>query len=262
MVTGASRGIGAAYARALAVKGYDLLLVSRDTSRLADLTAELKARDSVAVDIEALDLAQPEAAHRLYVAVRQRSSQVDMLINNAGFGMYGHFEAMLMTRIQEMLQLHVTTVVESIRLFLPSMVERQSGAIINVASLAGLLSLPYLAEYAATKSFLISFSEALAEEVRPSGVRIQACCPGQTATDFHATAGFQSRSPFLGHTAEEVVRTSLTALANGPAVVTVGWQGKLSAFLSRIMPRSMLIKAAAKRTKPPTSSCHENRRGP
>ena len=252
IVTGASRGIGAEYARVLATRGFDLLLVSRDKDRMNRLALELTGRYQVQVDSEALDLAEPEAAHRLFVAARQRRPTVNLLINNAGFGLFGEFVEMPMARIQEMLRLHVNTVVESIRLFLPGMIEQRSGAIINVASIAGLFSIPYLAEYAATKAFLITFSEALAEEVRPFRVHVQACCPGSTETDFHVTAGFKPKNPLRTESAAVVVAASLAALEHGPILVTVGWRGRIVSWLSRYVPRALLVRAAATRMKPTT----------
>ncbi|HJU06408.1 MAG TPA: SDR family oxidoreductase, partial [Nitrospiraceae bacterium] len=195
VITGASRGLGAEYARTLAARGYDLLLVSRDKDRLEQVAGEISTRYGVTADYEALDLTEPDAAHRLYVAARGRRDAVDLLINNAGFGLFGPFVNMPMPRVQAMLRLHVNTVVETMRLFLPAMIERRRGAVINVASVAGFYSIPHFAEYSATKTFLIAFSEALAEEVRPFGVHIQVCCPGTTETDFHKTAGFRPGSP-------------------------------------------------------------------
>ncbi|TLY28308.1 MAG: SDR family oxidoreductase [Nitrospirae bacterium] len=250
IVTGASRGIGAEYARALARRGFDLLLVSRNKDRMNRLALELTGRHRVQIDSEALDLAEPEAAHRLYVAARQRRPTVNLLINNAGFGLFGEFVEMPMARIQEMLRLHVNTVVESVRLFLPGMIEQRSGAIINIASIAGFFSVPYLAEYAATKAFLITFSEALAEEVRPFRVRIQVCCPGSTETDFHVTAGFKPKNPLGTQHAAVVVDASLAALERGPTLVLVGWRGRVISWLSRCVPRTILVRAAAARMKP------------
>ncbi|MGH7232386.1 MAG: SDR family NAD(P)-dependent oxidoreductase [Nitrospiraceae bacterium] len=246
VITGASRGIGAEYARALAGRGYDLLLVARDKDRLDTLARELAERYHVGVEHEVLDLAEPDAAHRIFVAARQRRDVVDLLVNNAGFGFFGPFVEMPMPRVQDMLRLHVSTTVETLRLFLPGMIERRSGAAINVASVAGFFSVPYFAEYSATKMFLISFSEALAEEVRPFGVRIQVCCPGTTETDFHRTAGFRPNSPLGSQTPAEVVARSLAKLSHDSAVVMTGWRGRALAALSRCLPRRMLVKAAAK----------------
>jgi len=246
VVTGASRGIGAEYAKALAAKGYDLLLVARDRIRLDGLAAELSAGHAVDVQTEVMDLTVPDAAQRLYVASRQRREYVDVLINNAGFGAFGPFVELPMPRIQEMLRLHVNTIAESMRLFLPGMVERSSGAVINVASTAGLFSLPFMAEYAATKTFLITLSQALAEEVCPFGVRIQACCPGSTETDFHQTSGFRANNPLGSETAAQVVSTSLAALNRGPVVVTIGWRGRLVWWLTRLIPATLLTRIAGR----------------
>jgi len=253
IITGASRGIGAEYARVLASRGYDMLLVARDEERLRQLSRKFKTAHSIQAHVCTLDLAQPHSAHQLYVVAREYRQTPDLLINNAGFGLYGEFISHPMPRIQQMLQLHIHTVVESIRLFLPGMVERRSGAIINVASIAGLFPIPYFAEYAATKAFLISFSEALAEEVKSLGVTIQACCPGQTETDFHASAGFRPSNPLTVQTASKVVEVSLAALKKNQPVVTIGWQGKLSSFLSKWVPRKILTKETGRRTRPPST---------
>ena len=152
VVTGASRGIGAEYARALAAKGYDLLLASRSGPLLDRLAADLGAQYGVQVSWEVLDLAEPDAAHRLFAGACRLRSHTDLLVNNAGFGLYGHFTEMPMARLEEMIRLHVNTVVASMRLFLPPMIERRLGAIINVASVAGLLPVPYLGQQACTRT--------------------------------------------------------------------------------------------------------------
>jgi len=246
VITGASRGIGADYARALAARGYDLLLVARDRDRLGRLAGELTGRCPVSVETAVIDLAQPDAANRLFVAARERRPTLDLLINNAGFGLFGPFVDQPMARIQEMLRLHVNTIVESIRLFLPGMIERQAGGVITVASTAGFVPIAYLAEYAATKAFLITFSQALAEEVRPFKVGVQVCCPGSTITDFHETAGSKPRNPFRAQTSEEVVAASLKALGRGPTVVTTHWSGALVDRLGRWVPRAWLAWGAAR----------------
>jgi hypothetical protein len=249
IVTGASRGIGAEYARAFARRGHDLLLVSRDQARLDQVLAELSRLHPVSAHRLILDLAEPEAANRLYAEARHWRTVPDVVIHNAGFGLFGEFVAMPMARIQAMLRLHVNTVVESIRLFLPGMIERRSGTIITVSSVAGFYSIPYLAEYAATKAFLIAFSEALAEEVREAGVRVQVCCPGTTETDFHATAGYQPKSPLEGQTAAEVVAESLAALDRGRVVVTTGLANRLLVGLTRLVPSSWRTKGAGRRMR-------------
>lgn len=246
VVTGASRGIGAEYAKALAANGYDLLLVARDQSRLDSLAAQLIAGHAVEVQTEIIDLSVPDGAQRLYVASRRRRAHVDLLVNNAGFGAFGPFIEVPMPRIQEMLRLHVNTIAESMRLFLPGMVERSRGAVINVASTAGFFSLPFMAEYAATKTFLITLSQALAEEVRPFGVHIQACCPGSTETNFHQTSGFQANNSLGSDTAAQVVAASLAALIRGPVVVTIGWRGRFVWWLTRVIPATLLTRVAGR----------------
>lgn len=246
IVTGASRGLGAAYARQLAARGWDLVLVARDQLRLEEVASDLTGQHRTQVMTRVLDLSMPDAAHGLYAAARERGAAVDLLVNNAGFGLYGDFVDLPMARIQAMLRVHVNTVVESMRLFLPGMIERRAGGIINVASLAGFFAVPYMAEYAATKAFLITFSQAVAEEVRPFGVRIQACCPGKTLTDFHATAGQETRNVLGTRTAEEVARQSLAALERGPVVLAVGWQEKTVSRLTRLVPRGVLARFTAR----------------
>jgi len=262
VVTGASRGLGAAYAQELAARGWNLLLVGRDQARLERLAADLTSRHGTRAAVAVLDLSTAEAAQRLYVAAREQGQAVDLLINNAGFGLYGEFVDIPMPSLQAMLRVHVNTVVESMRLFLPSMVERRAGSIINVASLAGFFAVPYFAEYGATKSFLIAFSQAVAEEVRPFGVRIQACCPGKTKTDFHATAGHETRNVLGTRTPAAVVRRSLSALERGPVVLTIGRREAAVATLARLVPQGLLARLVARwmRSSPSGSSTNQGQR--
>ena len=249
VITGASRGIGAAYAKALAERGYDLLVVGRDRDRLERVADQSRAQGAE-VFVDAIDLSQSGAAHRLFASARDRRPAVDLLVNNAGFGMFGPFTDMPLPRIQAMINLHVTAVIETVRLFLPGMVERRTGGIITVSSVAGVFSLPYCAEYAATKAFLIRFSESLAEEVRSVGVRIQVCCPATTDTDFHVTAGFRPKHGMGAQTAEQVVAASLRALEHGPVVLPTGVRARLLMWLGRYGPRRGLIRASARRMNP------------
>lgn len=251
VITGASRGIGAEYARALADQGYDLLLIGRDMTRLETLRQELQKLNQRKIQIESLDLSQPQAAERLHELAQSCSSEVTLLINNAGFGMYGDFAEMPQARIREMLQLHMNTVVESIRLFLPAMLARKHGSIITVASVAGFFPIPYMTEYAATKAFLIAFSQGLARETKDYGVTIQVCCPGFTETDFHQSAGHQPKHVVSGQSAQQVVQTSLQALESKRTLVTIGWQGRLAFWISKIIPHRLMMTLAGKAVKPP-----------
>ncbi|MCA9472509.1 MAG: SDR family oxidoreductase [Nitrospirales bacterium] len=250
VITGASRGIGAEYARALAGEGYSLLLVARNQARLEQVAGEISDAHAIEVRTACIDLTNDTASDELFETAQRSPLPVDLLINNAGFGMFGAFVQTPVAQVQAMLRLHINTIVESTHRFLPSMIARRKGTIINVASVAGFLPIPYMAEYAATKAFLISFSEALAEEVRASGVTIQACCPGSTQTDFHRTAGHQPKNPLGSQTVQEVVKASLNGLKKRHARVTVGWQGRAIDFLTHYMPRSLLVRMAGNRAKP------------
>ncbi len=250
VITGASRGIGAEYARVLVSHGYDVLLVARDRTRLEKLKQALHHASEREIWIECLDLSQPQAAQLLYDRAISYRSEISLLINNAGFGIYGDFAEQPLTTIQNMLQLHMNTVVESTRLFLPDMLTRKHGAIITVSSVAGFFPIPYITEYAATKAFLIAFSEGLAREAQNQGVTIQVCCPGFTNTDFHKTAGHQPKHLLFAQSPQHVVQTSLKALHTKRTLVTIGWQGRLSLWVSKLIPHCLLMKLAGNAVKP------------
>lgn len=237
MITGASSGLGAAFARQLAARGYQLTLVARRQGRLEQLAAELRARYGLNVEVLPSDLSQTAGIERVadYIAGQPA---LDLLINNAGFGTTGRFAECEPTRQLDMIQVHVVASVRLCQVALPGMIRRGRGSIINVSSLVALLPpLPGNVTYTATKSYLARFSEALQLELAGSGVRVQALCPGLTRTEFHSGPEFQHFSPtrtpaFLWMTADQVVSRSLRALENGRGVIYVpGWQNKLIAFL-------------------------------
>jgi short-subunit dehydrogenase len=251
VITGGSRGIGESYARKLAARGYALHLVARDAERLARVARAIRAAHGVTVEESVLDLAQADAAERLYAEVRSRRIvPVDVLVNNAGFGFIGEFVDMPMPRIHEMLFLHLVTVTKSTRLFLPEMRERGRGAIITVASVAGLMPLPYMSLYAATKAFMVSFGEGIGREAEPYGVVVQTCCPGRTDTDFHATAGGAPYwAPGGQQTADEVVDESLAALDRRRGLVVTGRRNRFLIRTQRMLPRRLVLWAAARLLK-------------
>jgi short-subunit dehydrogenase len=252
VITGASRGIGESYAQQLAARGYGLHLVARDAQRLTVVAQTLRAAHQIQVEEIILDLAQPDSAERLYAEVRsRRSAPVDLLVNNAGFGLYGDFMDMPTPRLQEMVYLHVLTFTKLMRLFLPEMRARRGGAIINVASIASLLPVPYIALYAATKAFQVSLGLTVGEEVRADGVLVQTCCPGQTLTEFHATAKrTPPRSYGAQQTAAQVVSESLAALDRGRSLVITGSRNRLLMQIHNLVPRSLLRWAANRALKP------------
>jgi uncharacterized protein len=249
VITGASRGIGKGYARQLAGRGFDLYIVARDAARLTAVAQATRAAHQVQVTEIVLDLARPDSAERLYAEVRSRNTPVDLLVNNAGFGLYGEFTDTAMPRIQEMLHLHVLTVTKLMRLFLPEMRERRKGAIINVASVGGLLPVPYMALYAATKGFIVSLGLSVGREVQKDGVYIQTCCPGQTLTDFHATAGHRPHTIGSRQIADRVVEESLAALDRRKSLVITGPRNRLLINLQKLVPQRLLLWAAGHTVK-------------
>src|SRR5678815_4569526 len=208
LITGASTGIGAAFARKLAARGRNVLLVARSEDKLIALCNELGRLTSIRAQYLTLDLEQPDAAAQLFEETQRRDLEIDMLINNAGFGSMGDFAKLDLNRELEMLQLNIRALVELTHLFLGPMRERKRGTIINVASTASFQPVPYKATYAATKAFVLSFSEALWEENRQFGIHVMALCPGVTDTNFFAAARIRRPPMRTIETPEEVVDTA------------------------------------------------------
>src|SRR2546423_10592465 len=184
LITGASSGIGEAFARALAARGHNLLLVARSGDKLITLCSELGRVRSIHCQHVALDLSKPESPAQLFQETQTRELEIDSLINNAGFGSMGDFTTLDLERELNMIDLNVRSLVELTHRFLVPMRERKSGSIINVASTAGFQPVPFMATYAATKAFVLSFSEALWEENRPLGLKVMPISPGVIVTTF------------------------------------------------------------------------------
>jgi hypothetical protein len=252
VVTGASSGIGAAYARALRARGERVVLVARRADRLESLARELGGEPgALAV---ALDLAHPAAAAALEARLEASGVAVDILVNNAGLGHTAPFEAQDRETIRAMVDVNVRSLVELTRTFLPGMRARGRGRIVNVASNAAFQPVPYLSVYAATKSFVLAFTEGLSEELRGTGVRVQALCPGTTATEFFEVAGTHrgllvTRMPMM--TASAVVEASLRGLDRGQVRVVAGWPNRLLGFVvQRLAPRGLARRVAAELYRP------------
>jgi hypothetical protein len=239
LVTGASSGIGLELARLLAGGGHDLVLVARSGARLADLGVELRAANKVQVKVLPKDLADPTAPAAIAARLAQDGVAIDVLVNNAGFGGYGEF-AEQGERLQlEMLQVNVIALTHLTRLLLPGMVERRRGRILNVGSTAAFQPGPLQAVYYATKAYVLSLSEALANEVGRSGVTVTCLCPGATATGFGERAGMTgsrlfSRPPM---DARRVAAEGYRALMRGDPLVVPGFQNRAFAFGVRFLPR-------------------------
>ncbi len=241
LVTGATAGIGRQFALQLARSGYDLTLVARDADRLAVLAHELEAALPVNVSVLPADLSDDADTSR--VAAHLAAHPVDVLVNNAGFGLGGRLGVVSQAAQDAMVRLHVLAVHRLTQAALPSMLERRSGSVIVVASVASYLTSPGNVNYCATKAFARIFAEGLALEAGPRGVYVQALCPGFTHTELHARAGLdKGRAPaWMWLRAEDVVATSLAALrARRPTVVVPGWGYRLLVLALRYAPRWMI----------------------
>jgi short-subunit dehydrogenase len=246
LITGASSGIGAAFARKIAKRGRNVLLVARSEDKLIALCNELGRVSGIRAQYVVMDLTEADAAARLVEETRKRELAIDMLVNNAGFGSMGDFAKLDLATELEIIQLNVKSLVELTHRFLLPMRERRQGTIVNVASTAGFQGVPFMATYAATKAFVLSFSEALAEENRPHGIRVLALCPGVTDTNFFAASKIDRPPMRTVQTPEEVVDAALRGLARGKSVVISGWANWFVVEAERVVPRSVVTKVAAK----------------
>ena len=246
IITGASSGIGAAFARKLAKRGRNVLLVARSEDKLIALCNELGRVSGARAQYVVMDLVEPDAAERLFHETQKRELVIEMLVNNAGFGSMGDFTQLELERELEMIDLNVKSLVDLTYKFLLPMRQRRQGTIINVASTAGFQAVPFMATYAATKAFVLSFSEALAEENRSHGVRVLALCPGVTDTDFFAASKIDRPPMRTIQTPEEVVDAALRGLRRGKTTVISGWTNWVTVEAERFVPRSIVTKVAAK----------------
>jgi len=247
LITGASAGIGAAFARELAARQTHLVLVARSQDKLQDLANSLKNQHQIQVDIIAQDLTEPNATETIFQTVQQFGRPIDLLINNAGIGDYGDFaESDRMLQLK-MVQLNIATIVDLTHRFLPGMRQRRTGGVINMSSVAGFQSMPYFSIYAATKAFLLSFSEALWAENHSYGVHVLAVCPGPAGIHFFKEAGFP---PLLVNVAEKidtpietVVRDALKAFEKRESIVIPGNPlNPILATLPRFLPREAVSR--------------------
>jgi short-subunit dehydrogenase len=246
LITGASSGIGAAFARKLAALGRNVFLVARSEDKLITICNELGRMSGVRAQYFPIDLTEPDAPARLFEETKKRGLEIDMLINNAGFGSMGYFEKLDLARELEIVDLNVKALVDLTYRFLIPMRARKQGTIINVASTAGFQPVPFMATYAASKSFVLTFSDALSEANRPFGVHVMALCPGVTETNFFDAAQMD-RPPMRGaQTPEEVVETALRGLKRKKSTIISGWTNRLVVFAERFFPRSAVLRITGK----------------
>lgn len=247
LITGASSGIGEAFARRLAAEGHNLVLVARSEDKLRELCNELGTKHGITAHFVAVDLTGFEADKQLFEETEKNGIEVDWLINNAGFGSMGDFVKLELERELQMIDLNVSCLVALTHRYLEKMRERKCGTIINVSSAAGFQPIPFMATYAATKAFVTSFSEAIAEENRPFGVQVLALCPGSTKTNFHAVANMDQSLKVKGEeTAEEVVETAMNAVGTGRAKIVSGWANWIVASGVNLVPNFLITRVMGK----------------
>ncbi len=241
LITGASAGLGVEFARQLSATGHRLVLVARRQERLDELAKELGNSRAVA-----LDLSKAGAAAMLMADLAKAGEEVAVLINNAGFGLVGRFASLDAARQRTMIDLNIGTLTDLCRAVAPGMIERKSGAILNVASTAAFQAGPGMAVYFATKAYVLSFTEALHEELKPHGIKVSALCPGPTRTEFGDVAGFAGIKAVdrIAMNAAPVVKLGLEALDRNQAVMITGTLNKIGAASTRFIPRALLRKIA------------------
>jgi len=249
LVTGASSGMGEVFARELARRGADLVLAARSRGKLESLAGELRESAHVSVHVEAVDLAEQGAGLALAARLGEQDLAIDMLINNAGFGLFGPLHEADAQRIAQAVQLNVAALTELTCALLPGMRARDRGAIVNVASTAAFQPVPYMAVYGATKAYVLSFTEALWAETRGTGVRVTALCPGATDTAFFDTA---SENALIGRrmAPEQVVTAAFSALDRRRSTVVPGLGNRLLAGSTRLASRQAVARLAERRMRP------------
>ena len=254
LITGASSGIGEEFAHALAARGMGAVLVARSDDKLRALAAELANRYGVRAEVIAADLGREGGTGRVAAATAERGLTVDLLVNNAGFGTYGAFETLSPERERAEILLNVAALVDLSHAFLPAMLDRGAGAIVNVASTAAFQPLPYMTVYAETKAFVLSFSQGLRAECRGRGVRVLALCPGPVRTAFFDTMrGDQAGGslPFARYaSAERVVGTGLRALERDRSYVIPDATNWVLAHAARVAPFGLVTRLAARTLRP------------
>ena len=241
LITGPSSGIGLDLAHLFAADGPDVVLVARSEEKLRALAAELESKHGIRTQVIVADLARPDAPREVFAA----APPVDILVNNAGYGLSGMFSATAARTELEMIQVNITALTHLTKLFLPQMLERKHGRILNVASTAAFQPGPLMAVYYATKAYVLSFSEAIAEELRETGVTVTALCPGPTATGFQKTANLGSEAllkVMKPVSSMEVARAGYRGTMRGQRVVIPGLKNKLGVQSLRVSPRAVVTR--------------------
>ena len=252
LITGASSGIGYELSKLFAADGYNLVLVARSGQKLSEIASELAQTYGVRTTVLAKDLSDPASPDEIFATLQAQFIGVDVLVNNAGFGTYGPFAKIDWAEELRMVQVNVISLTHLTKLFLPGMIDRRSGRILNVGSTGSFAPGPLMAAYCATKAYVLSLSEAISEEVRGTGVSVTALCPGVTRTGFQARANVENVQLTSGSmmSAQQVAEAGYTALLRGQAIVVPGFVNQLLAFSVRITP-SWLTRRIAHRMMEP-----------
>ena len=248
LITGASSGLGADFARQLAARGCQLILVARRAERLRELQQAIAARHATSIECVAMDLVEADAPQRLYDQLNHLGRPVDVLINNAGLGLYGEFTTTPWESLRQMLTLDIVALTQLTHLFAAEMIKRRSGYILLVASIGAFQPTPTYAVYSAAKSYVLSLGEALHYELRPTGVQCTVVCPGPTRTEFFDVAG-QRLTAYQRLTmmdSSTVARIGLEAMLKGRSSVVAGRLNALLAWGTRLVPRQSLARLAAR----------------
>lgn len=247
LITGASSGIGEAFARRLAAEKHNLVLVARSEEKLRTIADELSSRHGVECHVIAADLGRRNSAAAVYEQTESKDLEVDWLINNAGFGSAGDFATLELERELDMIELNVSALVSLTHRYLQDMRQRKRGTIINVSSAAGFQPIPFMATYAATKAFVSSFSEAIAEENRPFGIQVLALCPGSTKTNFFEASNIERPIQVKGQeTVDDVVDTALKAVRAKKTKVVSGWTNFIGSLAGTLVPNTISSRVMAK----------------
>jgi uncharacterized protein len=251
LITGASSGIGEAFARKLASMKHNLVLVARTEDKLFALCDELMAKHKITAHYVALDLLEYQADEKLFEETERHGLEVDWLINNAGFGSMGDFADLPLENELDMIGLNVMSLVALTHRYLKQMRERKSGTIINISSTASFQPIPFMSTYAATKAFVTSFSEGIAQENKKYGIRVLACCPGATETQFFDVAKIDKSLTVKGmQLPEDVVDATLKALKKGKSHVISGFANFVIAHLATVSPNSLITKVIGAKLSP------------
>jgi short-subunit dehydrogenase len=256
LVTGASAGLGLEYAKLFAADKHDLVLVARRREKLAELGAELTKAHGVKVLVVAVDLQAPDAPQQIFDEVTKAGVEVDFLVNNAGFGNVGAFSGSAASRELGQVQVNITALVALTHHFLPGMVKRGRGRVLNIGSTAGFQAGPFMATYYATKAFVNSFSEALWYELRGTGVTVTVSCPGATATEFAQVAGSEKTRLFRmgAMSAAEVASAGYRAMLAGKAITVHGFRNKIGVWSVNWTPRAKLRPIVASMNQDPAAA--------